>query len=323
MAWVVEEFMGKVLVSLNEQGYRIDALREPRPVGAEGGAWRVALKSPDEGMPASVIIKQADAERPWRWDDWICQYFLTDLKATQGLGPEFFAGDERLGYYVMEDLGLGQDLAPVLQLKDARGRLAAGLLSCALAGLHAGTWGRERAFSLLRERLPGQSPDRVAELKAWRAGAEGALAALGLDPSAFAGALESAQEELGEPREFLALTHGDWKATSLWYGDAGPRFLDFRFGAYRHALLDVAAWEACCWAGPATATALWTEYQEELARLGADRSDRFKEAYAAARAFIALGRLAAGDHSAVVQGLLQAAAETPRFRSLAKVPDRF
>lgn len=323
MAWAVEEFLAQVLASLNEQGYRIDALKEPRPIGTEGGAWRVSLKSPDEGMPQSVVIKQADAERPWRWDDWICQYFLTDLAGTRGLGPEFFAGDERLGYYVLEDLGLGQDIGPVLLQEDSRSRLAAGLLSCALAGLHAGTWGREKPYNLLRARLTGESPNRVEELQEWREKAGAALVALGMAPEVCASALDKVQRELTDPGEFLALTHGDWKAQSVWYGDAGPRFLDFRHGAFRHALLDVAAWEARCWSNERTAESLWREYQEELARVGSDRAERFMEAYACARAFVGLGRLASGEHSATVQGLLKAASQEAGLEALAKIADRF
>ena len=46
MAWMIESFLKDVLVNLNEQGYRIDALADPRPLGTEGGAWRVSLHSP-------------------------------------------------------------------------------------------------------------------------------------------------------------------------------------------------------------------------------------------------------------------------------------
>ena len=322
MPWAVEDFLNLVLASLNEQGYRIDSLRDPRPMGTEGGAFRVALKSPEEGMPGSVIIKQVDTERPWRWNDWICQYFISDLPGTRGLGPEFFAADSAMGFYVLEDLGLGQDLGPALLLPDSRGRLAAGLLSCALAGLHAGTWGRERPFGLLRSQLSGESPDRHAELEDWRRRVHGALAGLDLPLGDLSGALSQVQQELANPQEFLTLTHGDWTAQSLWYGDAGPRFLDFRNGAYRHALLDLAAWEARCAPNEQIADALWREYQEEWARLGADRAERFLPALACARAFIALERLAHGEHSPVVQGLLAAASREAGLEALASVSAR-
>jgi hypothetical protein len=322
MPWVVEEFLEKVLASLNEQGYRVDFLREARPVGGEGGAWRVSMRSPDEGMPASVIIKRADPERPWRWDDWACQFFLSDLIATRGLGPEFFAADERVGYYILEDLGLGQDPGPVLLLEDSRGRLAAGLLSCALAGLHAGTWGRERPYGILRSRIPGQGPDRLAELKDWRARVDTALQVLGSEIPGLNGALEAVEGELADPQEFLTLTHGDWEARSLWYGDAGPRFLDFKRGAYRHALLDLAAWESRCSANPDASEILWREYNEEWARLGAERGERFMPAFACARAFIALQQLAQGQHTPAVQRFLRDASQEAGLQALAKVAER-
>ncbi len=146
-----------------------------------------------------------------------------------------------------------------------------------------------------------------------------ALTALDVPLADLSGALSQVAQELANPQEFLTLTHGDWMAQSLWYGDAGPRFLDFRNGAYRHALLDLAAWEARCAANEPIADALWREYQEEWARLGAGRAERFLPALACARAFIALERLSKGEHSPVVQSLLLAAAEEPGLGALAGI----
>ena len=322
MAWMVEEFLGAVLGALNEQGYRIDSLRDPRPLGTEGGAWRVAMKSPDEGMPSSVVIKQVDAERPWRWDDWICQYFLSDLAGTKGLGPEFFAADSTVGFYILEDLGIGQDPGPVLLTEDSRARLAAGLLACSLAGLHAGTWGRERPFGLLRQRVLGEGPQRGAELTDWRGRVEVALKVLAQPLEEVSAALDAIQVELIDPGEFLTLTHGDWQARSLWYGDAGPRFLDFRNGAYRHALLDLAAWEARCYANQDAAEVLWREYREEWSRLGADRGERFLPARACAKAYIALEHLAHGEHQPWMQDFLRNAADEPGLSGLAQIAEK-
>ena len=322
MAWMLEDFLSQVLAALNEQGYRIESLRDPRPLGTEGGAWRVAMRSPDEGMPSSVVIKQVDHERPWRWDDWICQYFLSDLAGTKGLGPEFFAADDRVGFYVLEDLGIGQDPAPVLLNEDSRARLAAGLLACSLAGLHAGTWGRERPYGLLRQRVGGEAPQRGVEVADWRLRVERSLIELGLALPPLSEALDLIQIELTDPGEFLTLTHGDWQARSLWYGDAGPRFLDFRNGAFRHALLDLAAWEARCYANQDAAEILWREYREEWARLGADRGERFLEARARAKAFIALEHLIHGEHQPWMQDFLKAAAEEAGLAPLALIAEK-
>jgi len=322
MAWMVEEFLASVMTALNGQGYRIESLRDPRPLGTEGGAWRVSLRSPDEAMPGSVVLKQVDAQQPWRWDDWICQYFLTDLAGTKGLGPEFFAADSDVGFYMLEDLGIGEDLGPVLLTTDSRGRLAAGLLACSLASLHAGTWGRERPFNLLRQRVAGEGAQRGVELGEWRVRIDKALSDLGQPLAEVAGALDVIQMELADPGEFLTLTHGDWQARSLWYGDAGPRFLDFRNGAYRHCLLDLAAWEARCHANQDAAEVLWREYREEWARLGADRGERFLSARACAKAFMALEHLNHGEHQPWMQDFLKSAADEPGLSGLAKVAER-
>ena len=144
MTWAVEEFLKEVLENLIEQGYRIESLSDPRELGSHGGAWRCSLESEDEGMPTSVVIKRAGPGYEWRYQDWACQFYLTDLPGTRGLGPEFFAADEDVGYYVLEDLGLGTDPGRPLGHPDSRSRLAAGLLACTLAGLHAGTFARDR-----------------------------------------------------------------------------------------------------------------------------------------------------------------------------------
>src|SRR5262245_35599776 len=183
MSWAVQSFLDQVLASLNEQAYKVEAISDPRVLGEHGGAWRCALRSTVEGMPTSVVIKRAYDEAAWRWDDWAGQYFLSDLAGTRGLGPEFFAADEQIGYYILEDLGLGTDLGLALNRDDSRARPAAGLLACGLAGLHAGTFGRERPFGILRQRLPGQGPERQPELKSWQSRVGDTLSGLqaGLD----------------------------------------------------------------------------------------------------------------------------------------------
>lgn len=322
MSWAVQSFLDQVLASLNEQGYKVDGLSEPRALGEHGGAWRCALLSTVEGMPGSVVIKRAYDEAPWRWDDWAAQFFLSDLAGTKGLGPEFFAADERIGFYILEDLGLGADLGAVLNEPDSRSRLGAGLLACALAGLHAGTFGRERTFGFLRGRLGGQAPDRKVEQAAWHLRVSEALdhlqggLAQRLEPQ-----LRRLAGEMLDPAEFLTLTHGDWTASSVWYGDAGPRFLDFRAGAFRHALQDLAAWEWRCWANPTALETLWREYLEELNRMGADRGPRFGEAHAMARAWMALEHLGWGERTPTVQGMLRDAAQEPGLEPLASIAD--
>ena len=320
MTWAVEDYLKTVLESLIAQGYRIDSLSDPRELGSHGGAWRVSLQSLEAAMPTSIVIKRAGPGMEWRFQDWTCQYFLSDLAGTRGLGPEFFAADETVGYYVLEDLGLGTDPGRILALPDSRSRLAAGLLACSLAGLHAGTFGRERTFGVLRERLPGRGPDRAAEQAAWRESVMRALEAL---QAGLAGVLDPVLEllvgEMSQPYEFLSLTVGDWRAQGLWYGDPGPRLLSLERAGYRHSLQDLAAWELRCHDNPAARETLHREYLGELKRLGADRGDRFDQALGRARAWVALWHLGQGEGGPGLRALLDRAAQDPELASLAQV----
>ncbi|MGH7441421.1 MAG: hypothetical protein ACREKE_01980, partial [bacterium] len=116
--------------------------------------------------------------------------------------------------------------------------------------------------------------------------------------------------EAENPAEFLCLAHGDWYAQSVWYGDQGPRLFDFRHGGFRHALLDLAAWEWRCGIHVGVAEHLVEEYLGELGRLGADRGGRFSQAHARARAWMALWHVARGERGLLVRRqLLQAATE--------------
>jgi hypothetical protein len=195
-------------------------------------------------------------------------------------------------------------------------------MSCSLAGLHAGTFGRERVFSMLRGQLPGSMPGRGEEQDQWRGKVGAALEALKPGLAGDLGpVLQCLAGEMLDPGEFLCLTHGDWTASSVWYGDSGPRLLDFRNGSYRHALQDLSAWEWRCGVDSPAAVSLWREYKGELERLGADRGDRFGQAHARARAWVALHHLAQGERSTAVQSLLDLAADGDGLDSLKRVAE--
>lgn len=315
MAIAIDEFLGEVVASLNGQGYRVDALEEPRALGTRNRAWRCGLRSPEKEMPRSVILLRASGASDYQ--DWSCQYFLSDLAGTQGLGPEFFAADESVGFYLLEDLGLGGDLLQAIRLSDARAELAAELLACGLAGLHAGTWGRERPFNILRARLPGVGPDRRHEAEAWNALVRPWVQQRteGLDA-----VLDDLLAEQIDPAEFLCLTHGRLLAHRPFYGDQGPRFLSFQQGAYRHALLDVACWEMVPGWDPGQRDGFKARYRQELALLGAKWEDRFEASYARASAILSLEILAhAGDAPALALELLANSAKGEGLSPLSRL----
>lgn len=309
------DYLSDVTASLRSQGYRVDSLDEPRPLGTRGRAWRCALKSPDAEMPKSVILLRAKGAPDYQ--DWACQYFLSDLAGTRGLSPEFFAADESIGYYVLEDLGLGGDVLQAMRLGDSRGELAAELVACGLAGMHAGTWGRERPFNILRGRLPGAGLDRRKEVQAWDAHVRPWVRqrAEALDPL-----LDELKSEHLDPAEFLCLTHGRLLEQGLWYGDQGPRLFGFQQGCYRHALLDVACWELLPGWDPAQREGFKARYRQELALLGAKWEDRFDASYWRSAAYLALNILAkGGDAPALATEMLSRSAKMEGLEALSRL----
>lgn len=320
----LQVFLLEAAAGLSAQGFAVDALE--RPVALDGGknrVLRVDLRSQDPSFPPTVVLKRVGEMDAEGLQDWACQFFLSDTPATRGIGPEFFAADPALGFFLMEDLGLGQDARQALRLEDSRGQLAASLLACCLASLHAGTWGREAAFDVIRRDLPSEPLSRQAEQRAWDEEISELLKGLGLEQDpALAQALLSVRQEYLDPAEYLCLTHGDLIDSPVWYGDAGPRLLDFRQGAYRHALLDLVSWAFVLGLDdPARMEKLRGDYLAELERLNPRWNARFEPAAARVLAWIALQRLARGLDPARDLAALLAAATEPGLEALAKLAE--
>ncbi len=316
------DFLENAAASLRGQGFTIDAFERPAALDSgKNRVLRVELISPDPSFPGSVVLKRVADSDTEGMQDWACQFFLSDTPATRGVGPEFFSADPALGFFLMEDLGLGQDARAALNQDDSRGSLAASLLACNLASLHAGTWGREAAFNVIRADLLGAPVDRKDEQRVWDLDVQALLERVGLgaDPSV-ATVIQELRSEYLDPAEYLCLTHGDLMDGSVWYGDAGPRLLNFKRGAYRHALVDLVGWAFVL--GPKAVEQmekLRSDYLQEIERLNARWSDRFEVAAARILAWLALGRLARGLDLPRARAALLAAATEPDLQSLAKV----
>ena len=133
------------LESLNRQGYKVDSMASRGVIHSAPGfvSLRCGLSSSVEGMPDTVRLTLLDPQGALcaAYTDWAALYFLSDLPLARGVAPEFFAADERQGWYLTEDVQVLRQVDP-----DEAASL--------LAKLHAATWGRARVWTQLRERLP-------------------------------------------------------------------------------------------------------------------------------------------------------------------------
>jgi hypothetical protein len=205
--------------------------------------------------PASVIAKgwrswdetgyDPQSTDPWSpsarlFADWAGLQFLSKAMDKASPAPLFIAGDREAGYFVIEDLGAGQNPAEVLLGNDpllAKTHLLA--LAASLGQMHAATIGHKASFDQIRLELGplstyGEAYARQLALR-WLASLE--QLGIALQPGA-SDDLQKVFVAIADPGPFLAYTHGD-PCPDNWRDVRGQmRLFDFEIGGFRHALLD-------------------------------------------------------------------------------------
>jgi hypothetical protein len=246
--------------------------------------------------PRSLIVKAIRDDEATGYTEWASLAFLNALPTASGLAPRFIGGDVGRRLFLLEDLGAGKTLDDVLR-GGTRGEAEAmlGELARQMARLHVTTHGREGEFLGFRGALPGaEGHGRRREAESWRA-AHGRIAAwfaaTGISaPAEFDRCLERVAARYAEPGEWLAFSHGDPAPSNNYSDGRSVRLLDFEYGAFRHALYDITAWDVLC-PLPAPAIALMRRtFQETLAGgLGAaGDAARFAEEWGVLCAYRAL-----------------------------------
>lgn len=272
------------------------ALARPRLLKAASRAVVARYDAVGEALPwPSVVVKFIRDDPATGFGEWAALALLGDLPGAAGVAPAFLAGASAQRVFVMEDLGPGLALDAALARDPAAALVA---LARTMARLHAATPGAEPRFDALRRALPAApGPHRSAEAAAWLAARERALAwtaALGLAPPAGLDAcLEQVAARFADPGPWLALTHGDPAPSNAHFAGPAARLLDFEYGAFRHALYDLAAWNTLC-PLPQPAVALMRRvFREALAEAlpTAGDDELFDEAWAALCAYRALAML--------------------------------
>jgi hypothetical protein len=225
--------------------------------------------------------------------------FLSGLPEARDIVPRFFGGDVAGGFFLIEDLGEGTSLQHILTGTDPVAACAAlQALASRMARLHAVTLGKRELFESIRAGLPEtdgigcewearQWLDNRTKISAW-------FKALDCNPPAgFDKCLEHISGVFRQPGDFLAFTHGDPAPTNNHFVKGRACLLDFEYGAFRHALYDITAWNILCALPPDCVREMKRCFREELAKtcIAARDDARFAEAWACLCAYRALAIL--------------------------------
>jgi hypothetical protein len=230
---------------------------------------RASHHAPD--TPRSVIIKAIRDDPATGFSEWASLAFMDELPQAHTIAPRFLGGSVAQRLFAISDLGPGCTLHDTLcEATPAEVDMTLTRLGRQMARLHAITAGRERDFERIRHALPAaEQTGRRREAERWL-GARGRLAAwfaaAGCDlPAGFDAALEQIAAAYAEPGAWLTFSHGDPAPSNSHIAGDNVWLLDFEYGAFRHALYDISAWNVLCPLPQCQVQLLVQAFQEALA----------------------------------------------------------
>jgi len=186
------------------------------------------------------------------FSDWASLEFLSTVDGINEFVPCFYGGDIRGRFFMMEDLGESKTLADVFADGDS---VVTEKLLVQMAGqmgkLAGLTLGKESQFEHLRQHYPGNGRvGRFVETESWQGTiirVEAWLKAAGLQvPPGFMPCMDVIADTCSHPPDCLVFSHGDPAPSNAHVKQEIIRLIDFEYGAYRHALYDITAWNLLC-----------------------------------------------------------------------------
>ncbi|NMO02995.1 hypothetical protein HH308_17420 [Gordonia sp. TBRC 11910] len=198
-------------------------------------------------MDRTLVIKSLPAhEDPRSFRREVVSYqYVTALPNESRPGPQLIASDYDRRVLVLSDLGTGQSMKDLLAGNDvvATSR-AVSAWGQALGRMHAATLGGEEDFSALLRRgnaKIGVSVD-VGERWARHAtdSAASAAAGLGVELTDSVARMLDAGCDLFTGGEHRAFSPSDVGPENIMLNDAGVQFMDYEWGGFRDATLDIA-----------------------------------------------------------------------------------
>lgn len=197
----------------------------------------------------SIVVKSFHGRLENCANDWASLLFVASIPQLCGLVPSVLAGNMLEQYLVLEDISYFNERDDIWDLHlehDVYSSVRK--FALVLAEVATVTRGREFAFQAIRSMFPFPLPDLADEAHAWQSSSEkflGWLTASGVwfEDAGMARCMNGIASLYESPGTFLGFTHGDLgPRKNCFIRDGQVRFFDFEFAAYRHVLLDAAAW---------------------------------------------------------------------------------
>lgn len=253
MTAVADQLLAEILATaealLTRRAGAPVSLSDPEDLGGTGRSTVVRARVLDNPLAAgrTVVIKIVDAGAPSApfLREVAAYRYATALPSVSRPGPQLLAADEASRMLVLTDLGHGRSMIELLGEDAESAARAVSAWGQALGRMHAATVGGEDDFGVLLRRstgrTPGASRDEVAAAAAAaRAGAAAVAERLGVAlPARLAADLDDGCS-LFAGGDLRAFSPSDVGPENILLNEDGVQFMDYEFGAFRDAALDVA-----------------------------------------------------------------------------------
>lgn len=220
-------------------------------LGGSGSSavMRVRVAENPFSLPRTLVIKQvrgdtADGNEGFRREV-VSYQFTTSLTAANRPGPELIAHDIESRLLVLSDLGDAPAMGELLSRKDeSEVTYSLMALTQSLGRMHSNTYGREEDFTALLNRTVGNGGSNPVLDQVERANAEfpGLIKEqLGITvPPEITMTAAGAGRTFGKGG-FRAFSTADLCPDNILVNDDGVQFLDYEWGGFRDATLDISS----------------------------------------------------------------------------------
>ncbi|GAA2049514.1 hypothetical protein [Williamsia deligens] len=223
-------------------------LTDPEDLGGSGrtDVVRVRVASNPVTMDRTLVVKVWPTDEPGdAFARELASYkYATALPTPSRPGPHLIAFDHRARVIVLSDLGHGRSMSDLLAGADADSAArAVSAWGQALGRMHAATVGGEQDFAALLRHGPDRS---TAESLAVHLDAGVSQAPLILTEVLGVGAVPEFVDvlrrgaDLVREGEHRAFSPSDVGPPNILINDAGVQFMDYEWGGFRDATLDIA-----------------------------------------------------------------------------------